>query len=68
MASRKKIFFDTNNNPKLSPNTRGKIRLPNTKNLKELLGSSDMTFVDFIEVYKLDLIFRNVLNGDLKIG
>ena len=47
-ATRKKLFFDTSNAPKIVPNSRGKKRLPGAKTLQTTLKSSDPAFLDFL--------------------
>jgi len=47
-ASRTKMFFDSVGNPRLVPNSRGKLRRPDAKNLQTVLRSSDNKFVDFL--------------------
>ena len=37
MASRRKNFFDDDYNPLVNPNSKGKVRKPNTKSLQKLL-------------------------------
>lgn len=49
-SSRRKVFFDDDYNPILSPNSRGKIRVPGNKNLFHMMNCSDKDFVDFIDV------------------
>lgn len=49
LASRRKIFFDDDYTPLLNPNSKGKLRKPNTKNLDKLMSCEDSTFVDFID-------------------
>jgi dual specificity tyrosine-phosphorylation-regulated kinase 2/3/4 len=49
-ATRRHLFFDDENNPNLQPNTRGKIRRPNTKTLSGVLRCHDESFLQFIEV------------------
>ena len=63
-ATRRKVFFDDDYQPILVPNSRSKIRQPNTKNLADLMNSPDADFVDFIDVkFDLLMIYRNALNG-----
>ncbi len=50
-ATRRKVFFDDDYQPIVTPNSRGKIRMPGTKNLAALLDCQDKDFVDFIDVY-----------------
>lgn len=45
---RKKIFFDSLNTPRLVPNSRGRVRRPNSKDLKAFLKTQDECFVDFV--------------------
>ena len=41
MAARRKIFFDDDYNPLENPNSKGKVRKPNSKSLSELLNAKD---------------------------
>lgn len=41
LSSRKKLFFDSENQPIIVANSRGKKRRPNTKTLKGVLRCSD---------------------------
>lgn len=36
-ATRKSLFFDDNNQPAIKPNSRGKLRRPNTKSISSVL-------------------------------
>ena len=47
-STRKKLFFDAANAPKVITNSRGKKRYPQTKTLASVLKSSDPAFTDFI--------------------
>ena len=49
-SSRRKVFFDDDYNPIIVPNSRGKVRIPGSKNLYNLMNCSDKDFVDFIDV------------------
>ena len=49
-SSRRKVFFDDDYNPIIVPNSRGKVRIPGSKNLYNLMSCSDKDFVDFIDV------------------
>lgn len=49
LASRRKIFFDDDYRPLPNPNSKGRVRQANTKNLKDILRSDDANFVDFID-------------------
>lgn len=49
-STRKKIFFEEDSNdPIMVPNARGKIRMPDSKSLSQLLRSASASFIDFIE-------------------
>lgn len=48
-ASRRKVFFDTNNQPTVVPNSRGKMRHPGAKSLWGVLRCKDPGFVDLLE-------------------
>eukprot|EP00929_Paragymnodinium_shiwhaense_P006752 TRINITY_DN110711_c0_g1_i1.p1 TRINITY_DN110711_c0_g1~~TRINITY_DN110711_c0_g1_i1.p1 ORF type:complete len:813 (+),score=189.41 TRINITY_DN110711_c0_g1_i1:91-2529(+) len=47
-ATRTKMFFDSNDNPRLVPNSRGKVRKPGHKDLQAVLRTTDLKFVDFL--------------------
>jgi dual specificity tyrosine-phosphorylation-regulated kinase 2/3/4 len=67
-SSRRKVFFDEDYNPIITPNSRGKIRMPGNKNLFALMNCSDKDFVDFIDVSYFQIysfIFRNASSGNL---
>jgi dual specificity tyrosine-phosphorylation-regulated kinase 2/3/4 len=49
-STRRKVFFDDDYQPILSPNTRGKVRTPGTKSLSTMIDCSDKDFIDFIDV------------------
>ena len=68
-SSRRKVFFDEDYNPIITPNSRGKIRMPGNKSLFTLMNCSDKDFVDFIDVSIMltpsySYCFRNALNGN----
>merc|ERR1719409_409985 len=48
-ATRIKMFFDSNGNPRLVPNSRGKKRRPGAKDLQMALRTSETKFVDFLQ-------------------
>ncbi|KAF7730678.1 hypothetical protein EC973_001627 [Apophysomyces ossiformis] len=48
-SSRKKLFFDSNDNPRIFTNSRGKKRRPGSKTLAHALRCNDTLFLDFIE-------------------
>eukprot|EP00742_Colponemidia_sp_Colp-10_P006299 GILJ01006751.1.p1 GENE.GILJ01006751.1~~GILJ01006751.1.p1 ORF type:complete len:598 (-),score=65.09 GILJ01006751.1:440-2233(-) len=48
-STRKKMFFDTNNAPRIVPNSRGKKRKPGTKDLVSALRINDSAFINFLE-------------------
>lgn len=49
LATRRKVFFDDDYNPITTPNSKGKVRKPNSKNLEKMMDCEDPTFVDFID-------------------
>ena len=49
-ATRRKVFFDEDYQPIIVPNSKGKMRVPNSKSLPNMIQSQDMDFVDFIDV------------------
>ncbi|CDW76667.1 serine threonine protein kinase [Stylonychia lemnae] len=49
ISSRKKLFFDSEDQPIIVANSRGKKRRPNTKTLKAILQTSDNNFLNFID-------------------
>ncbi|KAI9319871.1 kinase-like domain-containing protein [Dichotomocladium elegans] len=48
-STRRKLFFDSSNNPRIIPNSRGVRRWPGTKTLAQALRCNDPLFLDFIE-------------------
>eukprot|EP00927_Polykrikos_kofoidii_P085503 TRINITY_DN9321_c0_g3_i1.p1 TRINITY_DN9321_c0_g3~~TRINITY_DN9321_c0_g3_i1.p1 ORF type:complete len:825 (+),score=131.52 TRINITY_DN9321_c0_g3_i1:27-2501(+) len=48
-ATRIKMFFDGNGNPRLVPNSRGKTRRPGAKDLQAVLRASETKYVDFLQ-------------------
>jgi len=48
-SSRRKVFFDEDYNPIITPNSRGKIRIPGNRDLNKMMNCSDKDFVDFID-------------------
>lgn len=49
-SKKKNLFFDDNNIPLQIPNSRGKIRIPNTKKIEKFLRGADENFIDFVKV------------------
>jgi dual specificity tyrosine-phosphorylation-regulated kinase 2/3/4 len=49
LASRRKLFFDADNNPIIVENSKGRKRRPNTKSLKTKLNCTDAEFLDFLD-------------------
>lgn len=47
-SPRKKVFFDSKNKPKPFQNSRGKVRIPGTRPLQDVIGTEDVTFLSFI--------------------
>jgi len=48
LSSRGHLFFESNGDPILVANSRGKTRQPKTKTLKGVLGCNDRDFLDFL--------------------
>ncbi|MCO5580361.1 hypothetical protein L7F22_034227 [Adiantum nelumboides] len=48
-ATRKKMFFDSNSNPRIVPNSWGKKHWPGTKDIATATACDDMLFVNFLE-------------------
>ena len=59
-ATRRKVFFDDDYQPILVANSKGKVRLPNNKNLTSLLNCNDKDFVDFIDVSTKSSSFNKI--------
>ena len=47
-STRGKLFFDNSGTPKIAPNSRGKVRYPGRKNLKDVLKGADYGLIDLI--------------------
>mmetsp|Transcript_20838 Transcript_20838/g.20725 ORF Transcript_20838/g.20725 Transcript_20838/m.20725 type:complete len:83 (-) Transcript_20838:175-423(-) len=47
-STRKKMFFGSNNEPKIIANSRGKKRYPRTKNLREILRGAEVGFIELM--------------------
>jgi len=47
-ATKRKIFFDSNNNPRMLPNSKGKVRYPGTKALNQHLSINDSHFLELV--------------------
>lgn len=56
-ATRRKVFFDDDYQPILTPNSRGKVRMPSQKVLANIMDCPDKDFVDFIDVK----LYSNIL-------
>jgi len=48
-ATRRKVFFDDDYQPILVPNSRGKIRQPNSKTLADALKINDPDLIEFMK-------------------
>lgn len=48
-STRKKNFFDSQGKPRIVPNSRGKMRLPGTRFLQDIISSEDGLFLDFVK-------------------
>jgi dual specificity tyrosine-phosphorylation-regulated kinase 2/3/4 len=62
-ATRRKMFFDSNLKPIVKPNSKGKVRLPNSKHLSEVIRCSDAAFLDFLN-RALDWVPENRLTPE----
>jgi hypothetical protein len=60
-AKKKDMFFDEELNPIKRENSKGKIRLPNTKKFEDFLDGADEDLIDLIKVYLV--LNRNVWSG-----
>ena len=49
LASRRKQFFDDDYHPLENPNSKGRVRYPNVKNLGKMMKTEDREFIDFID-------------------
>ena len=49
IASRRKVFFDDDYRPLENPNSKGRVRYPNVKNLAKMMKTEDHDFIDFID-------------------
>ena len=49
LASRRKVFFDDDYHPLANANSKGRVRQPNTKRLKDLVKCDDNLFIDFLD-------------------
>lgn len=49
LASRRNLFFESNYDPIIVPNSRGKERHPNTKELEKVLKCTDTNFLNFLK-------------------
>jgi dual specificity tyrosine-phosphorylation-regulated kinase 2/3/4 len=47
-STRRKIFFDSSNQPRIVANSKGRKRRPASKTLEEALKSTDRYFLDFL--------------------
>lgn len=50
VSTRKKYFFSEDNKPIIVPNSRGKKRKPNTKDMAHVMRCRDKNFLDFLRV------------------
>ncbi|CAG9333679.1 POM1_5 [Blepharisma stoltei] len=49
ISTRKSLFFDNDDKPKIASNSKGRVRYPATKNLVEKMRCSDNQFVDLVD-------------------
>lgn len=54
-STKRKIFFDSNNNPRMLPNSKGKVIYPGTRSLSQHLTINDKYFLELV-------------NGDFYLG
>ncbi|KAK9452782.1 kinase-like domain-containing protein [Dipodascopsis uninucleata] len=47
-ATRQKLFFDSNGKPRVVISSKGRRRIPNSRNISQVLRSSDDSFIDFV--------------------
>lgn len=50
LSTRRKHFFDQEEKPKLIPNSKGKVRIPGTRPLQDLIEVHDPLFLDFVKL------------------
>ena len=50
-SRRKEKYFNEENEPLSLKNSKGKLRKPNSKKLKDFLGYDDDKFISFIQVF-----------------
>ena len=48
-SAKKNMFFNTKNEPRIIPNSKGKKRYPGARNLDEIMNGADMEFIDLVE-------------------
>jgi dual specificity tyrosine-phosphorylation-regulated kinase 2/3/4 len=63
MSQRKANFFDEENQPMIKPNSRGKKRVPGSKDIVSALECDDIQFIQFLEVVKYVILL-----GMLRMG
>ena len=49
LSTRKKIFFDSRGEIRITPNSRGKLRYPGTRTIQDILRTDDLLFLEFLE-------------------
>ena len=50
-AKKKELFFDEDLKPIKKENSKGKIRIPNTKKFEDFLEGAEEDFIDLIKVF-----------------
>jgi dual specificity tyrosine-phosphorylation-regulated kinase 2/3/4 len=48
-ASRRKMFYEADGTPRLTANSRGRVRQPSTRSLHQCLKCSDAGFLDLLD-------------------
>ena len=47
-ASKKKVFFDSSGNPRMIPNSKGKIRYPGSRSIQQVIAGSEPHFIELV--------------------
>ena len=47
-ASKKKVFFDSSGNPRMIPNSKGKIRYPGSRNIQQVILGNEPHFIELV--------------------
>ena len=52
-GEKKSLLFNDDNSPICAPNTKGKVRAPNTKSLSDFLNGASLNLIDFVKVNEI---------------